>query len=81
MYPVSGRSPLVSYMIQEVGNWVQRDISDVSFGMIKNIPSEIRFDWTRFKRDYDSEDKSEHNRFVQMSSYVNSVLIPSIIFH
>lgn len=78
VYPVSGRSPLVSYMIQEVGNWVQRDISDVSFGMIKNIPSEIKFDWIRFKRDYDSDDKSKPNQFMQMSSYVNSVLLPSI---
>ena len=77
-YPVSGRSPLVSYMIQEVGNWIQRDISDVSFRLIKNLPSEIKFDWVRFKRDYDSDDKSEHNRFVQMSEYVNNVLIPSI---
>lgn len=78
VYPVSGRSPLVTNMIREVGNWVQRDIHDVSFKLVKSIPSDVEFDWNRFRRDYYSDSKEGLNRFNQMSSYVEEVLLPNI---
>ena len=80
VYPVSGRSPLVSNMIKEVGNWVQRDIDDMSFKLVKSLPKDVEFDWVRFRRDYYSDNKEDVNRYNQMKEYVNDVLLPSLAY-
>lgn len=78
VYPVSGRSPLVSNMIKEVGNWVQRDIDDISFRLVKSLPVDVEFDWTRFRRDYYSDNNEDVNRYNQMCEYVKTVLLPNL---
>lgn len=78
VYPVSGRSLLVSNMIKEVGNWVQRDIDDMSFKLVKSLPKDVEFDWIRFRRDYYSDNKEDVNRYNQMCEYVKAFLLPNL---
>ena len=78
VYPVSGRSPLVSKIIREIGHWVQRDISRISFELVKRKAQDIKFDWESFESDYFGDSQAEQQRFYQMKTYVENQLMPKI---
>ena len=78
VYPVSGRGPLVSKIIREIGNWIPRGISHISFELVKRSPSDVKFDWDSFNADYFGTTTAEQNRYNQMKSYIETELIPKI---
>ena len=79
VYPVSGRSPLVNRMIEQIDEWTSREIEGVSLELVKQPPSEIGFDWEKFDRRYaPTNNRGYDNRYHQMRTYVENELLPSI---
>lgn len=79
VYPVSGRSPLVNKMVEQIDEWTSHEIEGVSLELVKQPPSEVGFDWEKFDRRYAF--KSDHgfdSRYHQMRCYIRRVLLPSI---
>ena len=70
VYPLSGRSNLVNHIIKVCDDALDRDISDISIEMIKNMPQNITFDWDRFKREF----TGDQNIFKQMSDYIETLM-------
>lgn len=79
VYPVSGRSPLVNKMIEQIDEWTSHEIEGVSLELVKRPPSEIGFDWEKFDRRYaPTNNRGYDNRYHQMRTYVENELLPSI---
>lgn len=74
IYPVSGRSKLVSKIIYELSRFTSHDTRRLSFELVKSVPTDISFDWDSFEADtiYDK------NKYEQMKEYVESKLLPAI---
>ena len=74
IYPLSGRSKLVSKMIHELSRFTSHDTRRLSFELVKSVPTDIDFDWDSFEADtmYD------RNKYEQMKEYVETKLIPAI---
>lgn len=73
VYPVSGRSQLVSKIIQIVGNYLQHNIENISFEIIKTLPSNVEFDFDAFSRDVDNSMK-----YRDSERYIRKELLPKI---
>lgn len=73
VYPISGRSELVSTIIRITNSYLPHDTDGISFELIKNIPSNVGFDWNGFE--HDIVDKMS---FRDRSRYVNKTLLPTI---
>lgn len=79
VYPVSGRSPLVNKMIEQIDEWTSHEVEGVSLELVKRPPSEIGFDWEKFDRRYaPTNNRGYDNRYHQMRTYVENELLPSI---
>ena len=79
VYPVSGRSPLVNRIIEQVDEWTSHEIEGASLELVKRPPSEIGFDWEKFDRRYAPENRHvRDNRYEQMRAYVEDQLLPTI---
>lgn len=79
VYPVSGRSPLVNRMIEQIDEWTSHEVEGVSLELVKRPPSEIGFDWEKFDRRYaPTSNRGYDNRYHQMRTYVENELLPSI---
>lgn len=79
VYPVSGRSPLVNKMIEQIDEWTSHEIEGVSLELVKRPPSEIGFDWEKFDRRYaPTNNRGYDNRYHQMRTYVENELLPLI---
>lgn len=74
VYPLSGRSKLVSKIVQVAGTFMQRDIKRCSFELVKSAPTDLGFDWDMFESDYGDD----LNRYNQMKSYVETELMPKL---
>lgn len=74
VYPLSGRSPIVTKIVREINKYSSRGMDRVSFTLVKSAPYKISFDWQLFESDY-SDDK---NQYEQMKSYVENMLLPKI---
>lgn len=74
IYPVSGRSKLVSKIISEVGRFTSHNAKRLSFEFVKNIPSKVEFDWEQFE----SDTSNDLNKYNQMKKYVTEELLPAI---
>lgn len=73
IYPLSGRSKLVTQMIRVIGEWLSRDIKSCAFELVKTAPINIEFDWEQFKRDFGSEPAYE-----QQLQHVENQILPFI---
>ena len=51
VYPLSGRSNLVSTIIRITNSYLPHDTNGISFELMKNLPSNVGFDWDGFERD------------------------------
>lgn len=74
VYPVSGRSQLVSKMVQVINRFTSREMPRLSFELVKSAPVDIQFDWDLFESDLGDNP----TRYAQMSEYVNDTLLPMI---
>lgn len=74
VYPVSNRSKLVNKIVSVVGSYTSRDKEVASYELVKNVPTEIEFDWKNFEID----NGYDQNKYAQMKKYVEEVLLPSI---
>lgn len=74
VYPLSGRSNLVTKMVQTITRFTSRDMGKMSFEFVKSLPQDIEFDVETLQTDIGQDS----NRFNQIMDYVNSVIIPSI---
>ena len=73
VYPLSGRSELVSIIVKIANSYLPHDIDGISFELMKNIPSNVGFDWNGFE--HDVVDKMS---FRDRSKYISKTLLPSI---
>ena len=73
VYPLSGRSNLVTKMIRIIHEWLSRDIKSSSFELVKQAPVNIKFDWLSFRDDYASNPNYE-----QMIKHVKENILPAI---
>lgn len=76
LYPRSNRSNLTKTIVNEVYKFTQHDMTRVSFEFVKNIPSEIYFDWDAFDADYSGT--VGDNQYNQIHSYIEDTLMPKI---
>ena len=74
VYPTSGRSKLVSKMIDVIGNYTSRDIRNCSYELVKSAPIDIEFDWDMLERDT----SDDPNKYAQMKAYAENVIMPAI---
>lgn len=74
VYPLSNRSQLVNRMISAINKRTSRDMSRVSFELIKSIPTEVEFDWELFESEHGYDKKS----YRQMAKYIKDELMPKI---
>lgn len=74
VYPISNRSKLVNKIISVVGGYTSHEKEVASYTLVKNIPTEIEFDWKTFE----IENSYDKNKYRQMKEYVEEVLLPSI---
>ncbi|MCM1322847.1 MAG: phosphoribosyltransferase [Acetobacter sp.] len=73
--PRSGRSPLVSQVIQQIGDFLRHDVPPVFFELIKSLPKSIQVDWSKFVNDVPfGASKSEDNRHRQMRDKLFDIL-------
>lgn len=73
VYPLSGRSELVSKIVKTVNRFTSHDMSRFSYELVKSIPIEIEFDWNSFESDHGDE-----YGYSQMKDYVEKELLPKI---
>ena len=73
VYPLSGRSNLVSTIIRITNSYLPHDTDGISFELMKNLPINVGFDWDGFERDV--VDKMS---FRDRSRYINKMLLPTI---
>lgn len=73
VYPLSGRSNLVTKMIRIIHEWLSRDIKSSPFELVKQAPTNIKFDWPAFRDDYASNPNYE-----QMIRHVKENILPAI---
>lgn len=73
VYPLSGRSELVSTIIRVTNSYLPHGTDGISFELIKNIPSNVGFDWDGFEHDV-----VDRMSFRDRSRYVNNTLLPTI---
>lgn len=76
VYPRSNRSNLTNIIIQEIGNFSQRDTVKTSAEFVKALPKEVSFDWEMFDYEYDGE--IGDNQYTQIRNYINNVLLSKI---
>lgn len=74
VYPLSGRSPLVTTMVQIINNFTSREMTRLSFELIKSAPIDVEFDWELFYTEHPEESKQTK----QMVKYINNELLPKI---
>lgn len=74
VYPTSGRSKLVTKMIEVIGNYTSRDIRNCSYELVKSAPVDIEFDWDMLERDT----ADDPNKYAQMRSYAETIIMPAI---
>lgn len=74
VYPLSGRSKLVNKIISVVGSYTSHDREVASYQLVKQVPTEISFDWDLFEQ----ENAYDENKYKQMCEYVNTVILPKI---
>ena len=74
VYPLSGRSELVTKMVQTINRFTSRDMDKISFELVKSLPRDVTFDEEMLRADIGHDP----NRFKQVMEYVNSVVLPSI---
>ena len=75
LYPRSNRSNLTKIIQSSVVNIIPRMNID-SFELVKNIPSNIEFDWKKFNFEYDGE-IGDH-KYQQIKEYIERSLLPKI---
>lgn len=80
VYPISGRSTLVTDMIRVITRYLSHSTPKLSLELIKSAPRDIEFDWDAFEADNEpsSDDPHEWNRYNQMKAYVENVMMPKI---
>ena len=74
VYPLSGRSQLVTKIVREINRWTSRDMCRASYELVKSVPSDVQFDWAGFESVYGDDT----NRYNQMCDYVKNELMPKI---
>ena len=74
LYPKSNRSNLVQTMIEEIGKATSRDMKRCSFELIKELPSNILFDWQMFEDDHVGNEQS----YKDIKNYVENILLPKV---
>lgn len=75
LYPRSNRSELTRTIQRSVANILPR-MNIESFELVKNVPSNVEFDWKRFNLDY--EGTIGDHRYQQIEDYVKNILLPKI---
>lgn len=75
LYPRSNRSNLTRIIQSSVLNILPR-MSIKSFELVKNIPSNIDFDWEKFNSEYAGE--IGNHKYQQMKEYIENILLPKI---
>lgn len=75
LYPRSNRSNLTKIIQSSVVNILPR-MNIESFELVKNIPSNIEFEWKKFNFEYDGE-IGDH-KYQQIKDYVENTLLPKI---
>ena len=76
IYPRSGRSPITSVIVSELGRLSQRSTLKKSYELIKSLPGNVNFDWELF--DFEYEGDLGDNQYNQIRSYIETVLMPKI---
>lgn len=76
LYPRSERSLLTNLIIKELNGFTQHSLQRKSFELIKNIPSNIKFDWETFDSEYLGE--IGDNQYTQIRNYIENELLPNI---
>lgn len=74
VYPLSGRSNLVSKMVETINRQTSRDMGRLSFELVKSAPQDIEFDWSLFESEYEVGTQ----QYYQMKAYIEDVLMPKI---
>lgn len=72
--PRSNRSNLVQIMVEEIGKSTSRDMNKCSFELVKELPSNITFDWELFENDHVGNEQA----YKDIKEYVDNILIPKI---
>lgn len=73
IYPRSGRSHLVSKIVDIVGGFLQHDLPSMSYELIKNLPKEVDFDWNSFARNV-----LDPMSYRDSKKYIETTLLPKI---
>ena len=74
IYPESQRSKLVNSIIDVIGSVLPHNIKGSTISVIKNIPSQIEFDWDLFDKQFTGNEIS----YKQTQEFVNGTLLPAI---
>lgn len=73
VYPLSGRSQLVTKMIRVIGEWLSRNVKSCSFELVKQAPVNVQFDWISFSKDY-----GNNANYDQMVKHIEEGILPAI---
>ena len=74
IYPLSNRSKLATEIVKVINRFISRDMTKMSFELVKSIPNEVEFDWKSFIAD----NGDDEDRLTQMTEYVENTLMPKI---
>lgn len=73
VYPLSGRSQLVSRMIKIITEWLSRNVEYCEFELVKKAPINIDFNWKEFRAHL-----KDNPNYLQMINHVKEEILPSI---
>jgi len=73
VYPISGRSQLVSKMIKVIYDNTPHNANRCSFELVKKSPIEIEFDWDGFEMNF-----ADNPNYGQMVEHVKEDILPKI---
>ena len=77
VYPGPRRDPLQSRMISAINRYLGAETNKVSFAFVKQVPTNIQFDWELFKADHFSGIHPD-SRYDQMCEYVATEILPKL---
>lgn len=73
IFPMSGRSQLVAKMVKIIHEWLSRKTKSSTFELVKQAPTNVKFDWQTFEDDY-----MDNPNYLQMVKHVREEIMPAI---